>query len=118
MEQKNNFPACLVLNPQAASFCLCIESWFMLPTVSEVSTLGVAYRLSGYVCARWRCSGEYSFCGDVVGYMLSSILHGSKSNNTDSTNPGYNSHHDSVSRKAWASSEVGQLITAGPIQLL
>lgn len=55
MEQKNNFPVCLVLSSQAASFCLCSDGWLVISSILEVSTFGEAYRLSGY----------YVFTGDV-----------------------------------------------------
>lgn len=92
MEQKNNFPVCLVLNSQAASFCLRSGGWLVNPSITAVSTPGVAYRRSGYVSTHWRCRVEYSFYGDVVGCVFDSILHGKKSSNTGRINTEPSAH--------------------------
>lgn len=101
------------------SSCLSLQLWLaVVPRISEVFTPGVARRLSGYVCTRWRCRVECSFCGDAVDCKFQSIPHGNKSNNTGSTNTEHNAHPFSEPGRALASFKVGRLSTAGPIKFL
>lgn len=118
MEQKNNFQFAWSTVPRQLVFvsAAVVGLWFLISQKCLHSGWHTGYVC--YVCTHWTCKVECSFCGDVVGCMFESTLHGNHSSNTGSTNTEHNAHPFPEPGRALASFKVDHLTTAGPIKFL